>query len=250
MPSVPDRTGLAPGRLSEFATTHWSTVLTASEMDSPEGTAALASLCQAYWYPLYAFVRRRGYHPEEAQDLTQEFFARLLEKKYLQTADRQKGRFRTFLLAALGHFLDNHWDSAHRVKRGGRVIFVSFEELQAEQRYALEPSHELTPERFFDRRWALTVLEGVHQRLRNEYVATGKTDEFGALQVFLSGEKGRGSYAQVAGPLEMSEGAVKVAVHRLRRRYGELLRAEIGQTVATLEEIDEEIRYLFAVVGA
>jgi RNA polymerase sigma-70 factor (ECF subfamily) len=233
-----------------FATTHWTVVLAAQRSNSTRAHAALSSLCQAYWYPLYAFVRRRGFDADEAQDLTQEFFARLLEKNYLQTADRQRGRFRTFLLAALSHFLDNHWDRKHRVKRGGRLVFVSFEELQAEQRYALEPSSDLTPEKLFDRRWALTVLEGVHQRLRKEYVVAGKAQEFQALQVCLSGEKGRASYAELGEPLGMSEGAVKVAVHRLRRRFGELLRAEIAQTVARPEEVDEEIRHLFAVVGA
>jgi RNA polymerase sigma-70 factor (ECF subfamily) len=192
-------------------------------------------------------VRRKGYDEHQAQDLTQEFFARLLEKNYLAEANQQRGRFRTFLLTALSHFLDNQWDWDHRVKRGGRQKFISFDEAQAEQRWAREPALSCTPEKLFDRHWALTLLDGSLAQLRQECAVAGKADLFDRLQGFLIGE--RASYVELAERLGMSAGALKVAVHRLRRRYGELLRTAVAQTVASPAEVDEELRHLFAAVS-
>jgi len=210
---------------------------------------ALAQLCRTYWYPLYAFVRRRGYPAHDAQDLTQDFFARLLEKTSLKSVDRAKGQFRSFLLASLKHFLDNEWDQARTQKRGGQCEFFPWDEFTGEKRYYQEPCHEMTADKIFDRRWALTVLEKVLDGLRGEYAAAGKGALFEAFEVFLSGEPAPMSYADLGDKLGMSEGAVRVAVHRLRRRYGELLRLEIAHTVASSKEIDEEIRHLIAALA-
>jgi RNA polymerase sigma-70 factor (ECF subfamily) len=208
----------------------------------------LEALCRAYWYPLYVYVRRKGYAAEDAQDLTQEFFARLLARNYLNVADRNKGKFRSYLLGSLEHFLAREWSKAHAQKRGGGQAVHSLDETDAENRYLLEPAHELTAEKIFDRRWATTLLGQAMSRLREECVANHKGDLFGKVESLLSGEKGEASYAGVAAALEMSEGAIKVAVHRLRQRYAELVRAEIAQTVATPEQADEELHYLFAVL--
>jgi len=208
----------------------------------------LEALCRAYWYPLYVYVRRKGYAAEDAQDLTQEFFARLLARNYLNVADRNKGKFRSFLLGSLEHFLARQWTKAHAQKRGGGQAVHSLDETDAENRYLLEPAHALTAEKIFDRRWATTLLGQAMSRLREECVANHKGDLFGKVESLLSGEKGEASYADVAAALEMSEGAIKVAVHRLRQRYAELVRAEIAQTVATPEQADEELHYLFAVL--
>jgi RNA polymerase sigma-70 factor (ECF subfamily) len=231
-----------------FATTHWSMVLSAGEADSPEADQALARLCKSYWYPLYAYVRRQGYKPEEAQDLTQEFFARLLAKNYLKSLDRQKGKFRSFLLAAMEHFLAKEWRDARRLKRGGGRPILSLDEQDVEARYLIEPAEEMTAERIFERRWAFTVLEQAIQRLREEFAAAGKGALFESLQGFLSGEKT--AYAQLESRLDMSEGAIKVAVHRMRQRYGDLLRQEIANTVSAPEDVDEEVRYLISVISA
>jgi len=232
----------------QFATTHWSVVLAAGQRDSPQAAEALERLCRAYWYPLYAHVRRRGYSPEDAQDLTQEFFARVLAKHWLSTADRSRGRFRTFLLGAFSHFLANEWHRARCEKRGGGQELVSWDQATAENRYLAEPVDDLTPEKIFQKRWAATLLEQVLSRLREEHVAAGKRDFFEAVKDFLWGEKNTLSQANLAVALGLSEGALKVAVHRLRRRYRELLRAEIAQTVAGPDEIDEELRELMAVL--
>jgi RNA polymerase sigma-70 factor (ECF subfamily) len=232
-----------------FRTTRWTVVLAAAQGDSPSAEEALAQVCRTYWYPLYAFVRRRGYDAHEAQDLTQEFFARLLEKNGLNSVDRAKGQFRSFLLAALKHFLDNEWDKAQTQKRGGQYEFVPWDEFTGEDRYGQEPFHELTAEKIFDRRWALTVLETVMEELRKEYTVAGRQALFEAFQVFLSGETATSTYAELGANLTMNEGAVKVAVHRLRRRYGELLRSEIAHTVGSPREIDEEMRHLIAALG-
>jgi len=208
----------------------------------------LEALCRAYWYPLYVYVRRKGYAAEDAQDLTQEFFARLLARNYLNVADRNKGKFRSYLLGSLEHFLAREWTKAHAQKRGGGQAVHSLDETDAENRYLLEPAHALTAEKIFDRRWATTLLGQAMSRLREECVANHKGDLFGKVESLLSGEKGEASYADVAAALEMSEGAIKVAVHRLRQRYAELVRAEIAQTVATPEQADEELHYLFAVL--
>lgn len=233
-----------------FATTHWTVVLQArAAEDSPAARAALESLCQAYWYPLYAFVRRQGHDAHGAQDLTQEFFARLLEKNYLQDVDRAKGRFRSFLLASLKHFLANEWDRRRALKRGGARTHVPIDPQSAETRYGLEPTHDESPERLFERRWALTLLDQVLDRLRKEFETEGKLAQFDALKVTLTSERGSVPYAELGARLGLSEGAVKVAVHRLRQRYREVLRAEIAQTVAQPEDVDTEIRHLFAALA-
>ncbi len=237
-----------PGAAGRFATTHWSLVVAAKDRDSPQAQDALASLCASYWYPLYAFIRRQGFSADQSQDLTQEFFARLLEKDFLAAVDREKGKFRSFLLAACKHFLANERDRERAQKRGGGRQLFSLDFNSADERYNREPAHECTPERLFERRWALTLLDQVLARLRQESVETAREKMFDQLKVFLTGEAGP-AYRQVAKQLGLSEGAVKVAVHRLRSRYRELLREEIGRTVATPEEIGGEIRDLFAALG-
>lgn len=234
-----------PGSARQFATTHWSVVLEAR--NSPdEASTALETLCRTYWYPLYAFVRRAGHDPHSAQDLTQEFFARFLAKNYLSGVSREKGKFRSFLLAALKHFLADEWDKSQTVKRGGGKPLVSLDDETAEARYSLEPSHELTPDKIYERRWALTLLEQVLRHLEVEYESDGKKATFDALHPFLLGKQAATPYSKAASTLGMTEGAVKVAVHRLRRRYRELLRMEIANTVADAGEIEEELRHLLA----
>jgi RNA polymerase sigma-70 factor (ECF subfamily) len=225
-------------------------VVAAGQSPSPESRRALASLCEAYWYPLYAYVRRKGHQPAEAQDLTQGFFAELLEKDRLRLADRQRGRFRSFLLASFGHFLANRSRAARAAKRGGGKVTLSLDFATAEARYEREPSHELTAERIFERRWALTLLDNAVTRLRDEYAQADKLRVFDHLKDCLGGGPDAAPYKQLAEQLDMTEGAVKVAVHRLRRRCRELLRAEIAETVASPEEIDDELRALFAVLEA
>jgi RNA polymerase sigma-70 factor (ECF subfamily) len=230
-------------------TTHWSVVLAAREKDSPRNREALEALCRTYWYPLYAFVRRQGRSPHDAQDLTQGFFARLLEKDYLQAAAREKGRFRTFLLVALKRFLANEWDRVRARKRGGGQVVLSLDTELAEQRYRVEPAEGVTAERIFERRWALTLLEQTMTRLRQEFTTAGKPDEFERLKVFLTAESGAIGYADIAGALGVSAGAARVAVHRLRKRFREVFREEIAHTVSSPEEIDEEVRHLLTVLG-
>lgn len=234
---------------AEFRTTHWSAVLAARDKSSPQAEAALAELCQTYWYPLYAYIRRRGNDPTEAEDLTQAFFARLIEKHYIGDVTPGVGRFRSFLLASLKHFLANEWDRAQTGKRGGGRVIVSLDEQDAEARYLFEPVENVTPETLFEQHWALTVLDRVLTRLREEFVATERTDLFDQLKVFLSADQTGCSYAEIAARTGSTEGAVKVAVHRLRRRYGELLRAEIGHTVSDSQEIEDEVRHLIAVLS-
>ena len=231
-----------------FATTHWSVVLAAGQDASPKSNQALEILCRAYWYPLYAYVRRRGYDAPDAQDLTQEFFARLLARNYLSVADRNRGKFRSFLLGSLEHFLAREWKKAHAQKRGGGQPLFSLDEMDAENRYLQEPAHELTAEKIFERRWATAILDQAMARLREECLASQKSDLFEKTQNHLSGEKGETSYTEAAASLNMTEGALKVAVHRLRQRYGELVRAEIAETVVSPKEIDEELQYLFAIL--
>jgi DNA-directed RNA polymerase specialized sigma24 family protein len=233
---------------AEFAATRWSLVLSAKANDSPQSDAALETLCRNYWRPLYAYVRRQGLSPHDAQDLTQAFFARLLEKNYLAAVTPGKGKFRSFLLAALKHFLSNEWDKTRAQKRGGGKPLVSLDYEAAEAGCALESS-AVAPDAIFDRRWAVTLLERTLARLREEYIADGKVAVFEQLKETLTGEQQSIPYATVARQLASSEGAVKVAVHRLRRRYRELLRAEIADTVSGQEEIEEELRHLFAALG-
>lgn len=242
-------TGIEPSARPAFVTTHWSVVLTAGRNDTTRAGDALAKLCQTYWFPLYAYVRRRGHSPEDAQDLTQEFFARLLEKNWVGDADQFKGRFRSFLLLAMNRFLSDEWDKARAQKRGGGVPLVPLQFDTAETRYGVEPADPATPERTFERRWALTLLEEVLNRLRKEYENEGKTDLFAALHPCLVGERTAQPYAELATQLVMNEGAVKSAVHRLRQRYRQLLRDEIAQTVADPTEVDEELRHLFAALA-
>jgi RNA polymerase sigma-70 factor (ECF subfamily) len=238
--------GMSP---SHFATTHWSLVLAARDRAEPGADDALASLCTLYWYPLYAYVRRRGHSADEAHDLTQEFFARLLEKDFLAAVDRSKGKFRSFLLAACNHFLANERDRARAKKRGGGRPLLSLDSADAEGRYRAEPAENLTPEKLFERRWALALLQQVMTRLRDEFEAKGKGRLFDHLRGFLVGEKGVG-YHRAGRELGLSEGAVKVAVHRLRQRYRELLHEEIGRTVEGPDQVEEEVRELFAALGS
>jgi RNA polymerase sigma factor (sigma-70 family) len=230
-----------------FPTTLWTVVLHAGRDESGQARAALAQLCQAYWYPLYSFVRRRGYLPHDAEDLVQAFFAHLLEKRGLECVAPELGRFRTFLLASLKNFLANDWDRAHARKRGGGRTFVSLDEERAESRYQLEPSHDMTPERHFERQWAMTLLDQVLNALRDEYHAEGKGDLFEELKAVLTGQAG--AYADIAARLRRSEGAIKVTVHRLRHRYRELMRARIAETVGE-GDVEDELRHLLAVLGA
>lgn len=224
-------------------------MLAAGDTASPRSDEALAQLCQACWYPLYAFVRRQGHGPHDAQDLTQEFFARLLAKKYLADVQRERGKFRSFLLAALKHFLANEWDKARAEKRGGGHTAIPLDVGTAEMRYGAEPADTETADKLFDRRWALTLLDQVLVRLRQEHVAEGKARQFDELKSCLTEGKGSIRYAELGARLDLSEGAVKVAVHRLRQRYREVLRAEIANTVATAAEVEEELRHLFAALS-
>ena len=224
-------------------------MLAAAGSEDSRGRQALARLCQVYWYPLYAFVRRHGHGPHDAQDLTQEFFVRLLEKDYLGDVDRSKGKFRSFLLAALKHFLSKERARAKTLKRGGGRTLLPLDTLSAEDRYRREPEDNATAEKLFERRWALTLLDRVLTRLSEEYETTGKRAMFEQLQGCLTGDSDLLPYAELAARLGTTEGAVKVAVHRLRRRYRGVLREEIAQTVADPAEIDDEIHQLFSALG-
>jgi RNA polymerase sigma-70 factor (ECF subfamily) len=220
-------------------------VLAAGKRSSPESLDALAQLCARYWFPLYAYARRRAHDVHEAEDLTQAFFATLLEKDCLAAVKPERGRFRAFLLTAFKHFLANQWDKSRAQKRGGGVTSIPLDFVSAGRRYALEPADHLTPERAYERQWALNLLDEVLDRLRAEYVGAGKIDQFERLKPLLTPGTARPSHADLARDLGMTAGAVGVAAHRLRRRYVELLRAEIGQTVADAREVDDEIRSLF-----
>jgi RNA polymerase sigma-70 factor (ECF subfamily) len=232
-----------------FTPTHWSVVLAAGASDSTHARDALEKLCRNYWFPIYAFVRRQGHAPHDAQDLTQEFFSRLLERNYLAEVDRSKGRFRSFLLASLKHFLANEWDKANAQKRGGGKILIPIAIADAETSCAFEPADDATAEKIFERRWALALLEHVLKNLRDEFVRDGKEQLFEQLKPTLTEASRAVRYAQIAEQLGTSEGAVKVAVHRLRQRYRELLRAEIAETVANAGEVEDEIRNLFAALA-
>ena len=237
-----------PSGPAVFATTHWSVVLTAGQNDVPQAQDALEKLCQTYWYPLYAYVRRRGYARADAEDLTQAFFAWLLERDWLGGADQQRGRFRSFLLTSFSRFLANEWDKARTQKRGGgRIVSLPFD--VADTHRAREPVDDLNPEQSYEWRWALTLLEHVMNRLSAEFAGDGKTELFEAFKPCLLGERAAQPYAALASKLAMTEGSVKVAVHRLRQRYRQLLRDEIANTVAKPEEVEEELRYLFAVLA-
>ena len=229
----------------DFATTRWSLIAAVGESSSDESRRALASLCESYWYPLYAYVRRKGHQAAEAQDLTQAFFAELLEKERLQLADQQRGRFRSFLLASLNNFIANQWRHANAQKRGNGTAPLSIDVQMGEDRYRHEPSHDITAERIFERRWAMTLLEQTMSRLSDEYRQSGKEDLFEALKGHL-GQGAATPYRTVAEQLEMSETAIKVAAHRLRKRCGQILREEISHTVSDADVVDAELQQLFA----
>jgi RNA polymerase sigma-70 factor (ECF subfamily) len=231
-----------------FPPTHWSVVLAAHAADPVHARKALEQLCTVYWYPLYAFVRREGYSAEDAQDLTQGFFARLLQKDYLLQVERQKGKFRSFLLGALRHFLSDQRDRARTVKRGGDADSLSLDAQTAEGRYRLEPVDRLDAEKIYERRWAMTLLEQALTRMRTEAVAAGKTELFECLRTCLAGER-TVSCGEAAAQLGLTAGAVKSALHRLRLRYRELVREEIAHTVTDPAEIEAELRYLIAVLS-
>lgn len=233
-----------------FHTTRWSMVVAAGNRKAPDAQAALAALCETYWPAVYAFIRRRGHDADTAQDLTQAFFCRVLEKNTIGEADRGRGKFRSFLLSAVKFFLANEHDRAAAQKRGGDRRKLSLDFGSAESRLSLEPTHDDTPERLFDRQWALTVLERAMARLRAEHSAGDKLALFERLKGSITGGDDAASHAETAAALEMSEGAVKVAAHRLRKRYRDLLRAEIAETVADSTEIDDEIRDLFAALAS
>lgn len=232
-----------------FVTTHWSVVLSARQKNSPDGAAARERLCRVYWPPLYAYIRRAGYSVEDAQDLTQEFLSRFLEREWLDHLQHQRGKFRSFLLTFLKHFLSDERDRAGAQKRGGGKTFISLDELQAEESHGFEPSNGLTADQVFERRWAQALMERAVARLRQEYAEDGKTELFNQVKDLEPGERGARNYAQVGALLGLSEGAVKSAVHRLRMRHREILRNEIAGTIGDGEDVDEEIQHLIRVLG-
>jgi len=232
---------------SQFPTTRWTLVIAAGDPRRQDARSALVSLCENYWYPLYAYLRRRGYPADRAQDLTQEFLIRVLEGRYLDRADPDKGRFRSFLSTSLKFFVADEEDRNRAYKRGGGVV-VPLDFSSGEERYQREPAHDETPERIFERRWALSVLDRVVEKLRVEFVQHGRLEHFDRLKVFLLGQS-TASYAALAREMNTSEGALKVAVHRLRKRYRELFRQEIADTVADPTEIESELRYLAAALS-
>jgi len=232
-----------------FATTRWSVVLAAGKIEGPQVKAALDKLCQTYWYPLYAYVRRRGRTPEDAQDLTQEFFARLLKANWVERADRERGKFRSFLLTAMNRFLSDEWDKARAQKRGGGVAAIPLQFDDAETRFGLDPADQTTPEQIYERRWALAALEAVLRRLGREYEAEGRLEVFETLKLCLVGDREAQPYAELAAKLAVSEGTVKSATHRMRQRYRQLLREEISDTVAEPGDVDGELRHFMTVLA-
>ncbi|MGC4051821.1 MAG: sigma-70 family RNA polymerase sigma factor [Paludibaculum sp.] len=233
---------------ADFPTTHWTLVAAAGDHEAPESRRALASLCEAYWYPLYVYARRRGDSPEEAQDHTQEFFTRFLERDYFDRADPDRGRFRSFLLSSFKYYLCDEAGRARAQKRGGGVATLPFEFSKGEEMYGLEPVHNETPERIYERRWARTLLDRVIDSLREEFVRHGRLEHFNRLKACLQGDFDV-PYAELARQLETTEAALKVGIHRLRKRYRDLLRSEIANIVADPADIDEELRYLIAALA-
>ena len=228
-----------------FATTHWTVVLAAGKRSTPQSDRALEELCRTYWFPLYAYVRRRGHTKEDAEDLTQAFFARFLEKNYLSALDSEKGKFRAFLLASLKHFLANEWDKSQRQKRGGSATHLSLDWKTADTQFQIAGTAEPSPDEAYDREWAMALLEKVIQRLQAECEADGRAKQFSELKIFLTAGKGVIPYSAAAKSLDLDEGAVRTAVHRLRKRYRQLLRDEISQTLADPAQVDEEMQALF-----
>ena len=251
MASHESEPGRLPASKGRFPTTDWSVVVCAGRSRSPEAGRALSLLCESYWFPLYAFVRRAGYTADDAQDLTQDFFVRLLAKDYLGVVDRQRGRFRSFLLGAMKHFLANSQRYQGAQKRGGHHPVISLDFHSGEDRYRqIEPIDHLTPERLYEKRWALALLDLVLSKLREEFRVVGKLPQFDILKQFLAAGTVNPAYSEVAEQLAMSEGAVKVAVHRLRRRYRTLLREEIARTVVGPESLEDELGELLAALGS
>lgn len=246
MPFPPPNKSDQPPDLSQFNTTQWSVVLLAGQSQLPQSGAALERLCRTYWKPLYAYVRRQGHSPQDAQDLTQEFFARLLEKKYLAIASKERGRFRSFLLKSLKHFLINDWVRSNARKRGGGQATLTLDSCAAERSYDEQQARAMNADSLYEKRWAMALLEGAMERLGAAYTAAGKGVLFEQLKPLLLAEGSGQAYQRLAGPLGLSEGAVKVAVHRLRRRFGEEVRTEVARTVSNPTEVDEELRCLMS----
>ena len=244
----PTKPGI-PNSDARFATTHWTVVLAAGSPDSSRYREALETLCQSYWYPLYAYLRRCGHARDTAEDRTQAFFAKLLEKGRLQQVDPQRGRFRSFLLTSFKHFVTDEWDRQMAQKRGGMGHLVSLDVSSAETRYVFEPTDNLTPELVFEKSWALTVLDRAMSRLKAEYEEAGKGRLFERLKGALAKEKTPVPYSDIAAELGITEGAVKLAVFRLRRRYRDLVRSEVAQTVSSSDQVDDEIQALFTALA-
>lgn len=234
---------------ASFTTTHWSVVLAAHADDPARARAALEKLCTVYWYPLYAYLRRRGHQPADAEDLAQGFIEHLLERRFFEAADPDKGRFRSYLLASLNHFVADTAEKAARQKRGAGKPLLSLDAMMAERRYALEPADPCNPEQLFERRWALTLLDTVLQRLETEAAESGRANLFQQIKGALVGDRGGVSYGELAPQLGLSEAALTMTVQRLRRRYRELVREEIAHTVSRPVQIDEEMRHLFQVLS-
>jgi RNA polymerase sigma-70 factor (ECF subfamily) len=249
---MPDPT-ITAGSPSEqggwFTTTHWSIVLTARDPACPQAADALEKLCRSYWYPLYAFVRRQGHDESSAKDLTQGFFARLLEKNFLAQVDQDRGKFRSFLLASLKHYMADERDKERAQKRGGGQIPLSLDETVGEDRYRAEPVDVMDAEKLYERRWALTLLDQAKERLKKEYLTAGKSQMYARLQAFDVGGGDNPAYADVAVDIGLSESGLRTAIFRMRQRYRELVREEVAQTVRSQQEVDEEIRHLIVVVG-
>ena len=237
----------SPG--AHFVTTRWTVVMAARDKASPESASALQALCVGYWPPLYAFVRRLGNSPQDAEDLTQEFFARLLQKDWLDAVDRDRGRFRTFLIMAVKRFLANEWDKSRAARRGGGRAVVSLDTQLAEECYLADSGPTLSADHLYERRWALTLLEQAMARLRAEYESDGRSEDFARLKVYLTAGRGEVPYEKIAQELGASEGAARVAVHRLRKRFREVFRTAVADTVSSAEDVDAEMRYVVEVLG-
>jgi len=248
-PSDPRASNPEVSRSPAFVTTHWSVVLSARNLSSPQSDASLEKLCRIYWYPLYAFARWQGHSPQDAEDLTQEFFLRLLQKHYLDSVERERGRFRTFLLVAFKRFLANEWDRGQARKRGGGAASIPIDTELAERLYNTETALQLPAERLYEQRWAMALIEQAMARLRAEFETAGKSEAFEHLKGFLAATKAELPQAELAAKLGMTEGALRVEVHRLRKNFRRLFRDEVAQTVAEKEDIDEELRHLLAVLA-
>ncbi len=233
----------------QFSTTRWSVVLVAGQDPSPESAAALEKLCHAYWLPICVFARRKGWSEEDAKDLTQQFFARLLERKDFSGLNAGKGKFRTFLLTAFTHFLANEYDRASALKRGGGRIIISLEQFSAEELGGLAPAEEVSPGTLYDLRWARAILQTALQHLKAEMCRAGKPEQFDTFKPFLTDQAAAGEYAAIAAKIGVEAASVPVLVHRLRQRYRELVRAEVAQTVSSPLELEEEMHHLFAVLS-